>query len=67
VHDRRGRRLHPAGRDPESYHAFAFAKDAGVDFRDPDAAKDIEDQGRAITVAEGERRSVVVEVAPQDR
>lgn len=52
---------------PGDYHAFAFPKAAGLDFRDPDSTKDLEKQAKAVKVAEGNRQRVEVEVAPDDQ
>jgi protocatechuate 3,4-dioxygenase beta subunit len=50
---------------PGSYRVFAFAEETRLDFRDPAATRDIEDSGKAINVAEGERQSVELTVAPE--
>ena len=52
---------------PGDYHAFAAAKDAGVDFRDPAGVKDIENEAKAVKVAEGDHQNVEIEVAPEDQ
>jgi hypothetical protein len=52
---------------PGSYHAFAFAEVRQIDFRDPAAATDIEDSGKAINIAEGERRDVELTPVPEDK
>jgi len=52
------------GVTPGDYHAFAFRKDAGVDFRDPESTKDFEESAKAVKVAEGDRQSVQLAVAP---
>jgi hypothetical protein len=52
---------------PGDYHAFAVPKEAGLDFRDPESIKALEKQAKAVKVAEGERQSVKVEVAPDDQ
>jgi hypothetical protein len=52
---------------PGDYHAFAVPKEAGLDFRSPESTKDLEKQAKAVKVAEGDRQSVEVEVAPDDR
>ena len=52
---------------PGDYHAFAFPKEAGLDFRDPDSTKDLEKQAKAVKVAEGDRQRVEVEVARDDQ
>jgi hypothetical protein len=49
---------------PGDYHAFAVRKEAGLDFRDPDSTKDLEKQAQAVKVAEGDRQSVEIAVAP---
>jgi len=43
---------------PGSYRAFSFAENRQIDFRDTAATSDIEDLGKAITIAEGERQGV---------
>lgn len=55
------------GVTPGDYHAFAFAKDAAVDFRDPDSTTDIEKFGHAVKIAEGDRQSLELEVLSEDR
>jgi Carboxypeptidase regulatory-like domain len=50
---------------PGSYGVFAFADERQVDFRDPAATADIEDSGKTINVAEGERQSIELTVAPE--
>ena len=50
---------------PGSYRAFAFADERRVDFRDPAATADIEDSGKAINVAEGERQSIELTVTAE--
>lgn len=52
---------------PGDYHAFAAPNEAGLDFRDPDSIKALEKQSKAVKVAEGERHSVEIEVAPDDQ
>jgi len=51
---------------PGSYHAFAFAEERQVDFRDAAAMADIEDSGKAVSIAEGERQGVELAPAPED-
>jgi len=41
---------------PGSYRAFAFAEERQIDFRDPATTADIEDSGKAISIADGERQ-----------
>jgi hypothetical protein len=43
---------------PGSYHAFAFAEQKQIDFRDPAATADIEDSGTALHIAEGEHQAI---------
>lgn len=45
---------------PGKYRVFAFAEERQLDFRDPAATTDIEDSGKAVNVAEGERQNVEV-------
>jgi hypothetical protein len=52
---------------PGDYHAFAVPKDAGLDFRDPNSTKDLEKHAKAVKVAEGDRQSLEIEVAPDDQ
>jgi hypothetical protein len=52
---------------PGDYHAFAAPREAGLDFRDPDSTKDLEKRAKAVKVAEGDRQSVEVEVAPDEQ
>jgi hypothetical protein len=49
---------------PGSYRVFAFAEERRLDFRDPSATTDIEDSGKAISVAEGERQDVELNPVP---
>ncbi len=50
---------------PGSYRVFAFAEETRqLDFRDPSATADIEDSGKAVNIAEGERRNVELTAVP---
>jgi hypothetical protein len=52
---------------PGSYHAFAFAEESRIDFRDSAATADIEDSGKAITIAEGASQNVELMPVPDDK
>jgi hypothetical protein len=52
---------------PGTYHAFALTDDAPVDFRDPAAAKEIEDFGAGLNIAEGERTSIRLALVPAEK
>jgi hypothetical protein len=51
---------------PGEYHAFAFARIAAIDIRDPDALKDIEKYGKSVMVSTGERQELQLELVPQE-
>ena len=53
------------GVPPGSYHAFAFAEERSIDFRDPTATAEIEDSGKAINVGEGEHKGVDLTPLPE--
>jgi hypothetical protein len=46
---------------PGSYHAFAFAEERQIDF-----LPDLEDSGKAVSIAEGERRGVELTPPPDN-
>jgi hypothetical protein len=50
---------------PGSYHAFAFGEEKRIDFRDPAATSEIEDSGKAISVSEGEHKSIELMPVPE--
>jgi hypothetical protein len=52
---------------PGAYHAFAFAAERQLDFRDPAAASEVEDSGKPVTIAEGEHQSVDLTSVPEDK
>jgi len=52
---------------PGSYRAFAFAEERQVDFRDAAATAEIEDSGKAVSIAEGERQGVELSPVPEDK
>jgi hypothetical protein len=52
---------------PGSYRAFAFAEERQIDFRDPAATADIEDSGKAISIADGERQGIELIPVPEDK
>jgi hypothetical protein len=52
---------------PGSYHAFAFAEERQIDFRDLSATTDIEDLGKAVIIAEGERQDIELIPVPEDK
>jgi hypothetical protein len=55
------------GVTPGNYHAFAFVEERQIDFRDPAATADIEDSGKAVTIAESARQSIELTPAPGDK
>jgi protocatechuate 3,4-dioxygenase beta subunit len=54
------------GVTPGSYHAFAFTDESRIDFRDPAATSDIEDSGKAIIIAEGDRQTLDLTPVPEN-
>jgi len=52
---------------PGSYRAFAFAEERQIDFRDPAATADIQDSGKAISIADGERQGIELIPVPEDK
>lgn len=52
---------------PGDYHVFAFAKDPGLDFRDPESTMSFEERAKAVSVAEGGHQSVELEPATDDQ
>ena len=52
---------------PGSYHAFAFAEERQVDFRDAAATAEIEDSGKAVSIGEGEQQGVELTPVLEDR
>jgi Carboxypeptidase regulatory-like domain len=51
---------------PGKYHAFALLEDRQVDFRDPAAAAEIEDSGKAVEIFGGERKTVELTPVPHE-
>jgi hypothetical protein len=52
---------------PGGYRAFAFAEERQIDFRDPAATTDIEDSGKALIIAEGDRQGIELIAVPEDK
>jgi len=52
---------------PGKYHAFAFLDDRYVDFRDAAAAAEIEDSGKAVEIAAGDRKALELTPVPQEK
>ena len=52
---------------PGDYHVFAFAKEPGLDFRDPESTMPFEERAKAVSVAEGGHYSVELEAATDDQ
>jgi len=52
---------------PGSYHAFAFTEERRIDFRDPVATADLEDSGKAVSVAEGDHLNIELAPVPEDK
>jgi hypothetical protein len=52
---------------PGSYHAFAFAKEDRPDFHDPDAVAGLGTGGEAVTVAQGDKKLVQLEIIQSEQ
>ena len=53
------------GMAPGSYRAFAFAEERQIDFRDTAATTDIEDLGKTVSLAEGDRQAIELTPVPE--
>jgi len=51
---------------PGDYHVFAVARDDSVDFTDPATMEGLEKIGKAVTVAQGDRKSIQLDVVQKD-
>jgi hypothetical protein len=51
---------------PGDYHAFAVTKDDAVDFTDPATMEGLEKAGKAVTVAQGDQKSIQLGVVQTD-
>ena len=54
------------GMAPGSYHAFAFAAERQIDFRDPLATADFENLGKAVNIAESDHQAAELTLIPED-
>ena len=52
------------GMAPGGYRAFAFAEERQIDFRDEGATTDIEDLGKTVSLAEGDRQAIDLTPVP---
>jgi hypothetical protein len=52
---------------PGDYHAYTVPREAALDFPNPDSAKELEKQAKAVKVAEGDHQSLQLEATPSDR
>jgi hypothetical protein len=48
------------------YHAFATTREDSADFNDPATTETLEKQGKAITVASGDRKSIQIALMKSD-
>jgi hypothetical protein len=52
------------GITPGDYHLYAMQDDPQIDHRDPDLLKAVQEKGKAVTLAEGQRETLDVKIAP---